>query len=261
MSELKQRLYKYELAKIGFPDAEYLPCSDKIKLKPGDDRLPDINNAGDIRYSPAYSHLALHTISPMVDMINEVTAAWENSRPAPFEGVSHFNILSEYNNTVLAARDDAEYGRGLYFVTWKYNEGRTEFYGGHYTEDYVGAKESFALRSGLMREEKVMTQEQAADIKAAIDFFAANSDDYDLDKRLNKISEDLCHVYPGIFYVNEGKEQDKPANDKASKTIKPDKQPTLQDKLDRAKQTVKDAEAQKDKSENKRYGRNGQVVD
>ena len=240
MSELKQRLYKLELAKIGFPNAEHV--GGKMVLQPGNNRLPDINDAGDIRYGTEHSHLAINKVGPIVNRVNELVAAWENSRPAPFDNVANYNILAEYKDIVLAARDDGEYGRGLYFVTWKYDEKRTDLHSGHYTDDYSSAKESFALRSGLMPAEKFITMEQAADIKAAIDFHYENSSDLDLTERLTKINARLCHAYPEILETKELPEQ---ATPEAIKVEKPAKKPSLQEKLDSAKEKARESSAQK----------------
>ena len=82
--------------------------------------------------------------------VNEIIMAWENSRDISFNGAENFRILAEFNNVVLAARDDTAYGRGLYYTTWQYSYDRTGFDHGHYTDDYNRAKEDFAVRAGLV---------------------------------------------------------------------------------------------------------------
>ena len=247
MSELKQRLLKIELAKVGFPNADYVAEADVVKLQPDNERLPEINNAGDVKYGTEYDYLAAYTICPLVHKVNEIISAWENSRPAPFDKVSQYNILAEYNDIVLAARDDEEYGRGLHFVTWKYDEERTEFYDGRYTEDFAEAKESFALRAGLIQKEKIITQEQAADIKAAVDFSLENCQSYSYAKRLTDINEALSTAYPQIF----NEKETSPSKEGAENQKSNDKKPTLQDKLDTAKKIVQQADAQKGDSTTK----------
>ena len=243
MSELKQRLLIYELAKIGYPDAAYIPESDKVMIQPNKEQMVEIIGADGIRYWPEYRDLAMSEINPIVSKVNEIIAAWENSRPAPFDSVSHFNILVEYNNVVLAARDDGEYGRGLHFVTWRYDLERTELYSGQYTDDYANAKEAFALRSGLIKEEKVITREQAADIKAAIDFSMENGQAYAYEARFTKINEKLCDAYPELSHAAEAPERERA---KEEKTLTSRKNPTLQEKLDAAKSKAREADAHKD---------------
>lgn len=209
MSEIKQGVLKYELAQIGFPDAKYfseirkpdgITEPDKIRINPNDIRMPEINNAGDIRYGREYDSLAVSTIKPLVDKVNEIVAVWEHSRAIPFENLSQFRVLAEYNNIILAARNDIENGRGLYFTTWQYNFDRTGLDHGHYTEDYVAAKEDFAIRAGLIPATKILAKNQAAEIITVIENLFEN--DYDLyltsDKvmLLSEIIENLRCAYP-----------------------------------------------------------------
>ena len=178
MSELKQKLLKYELKKIGFPEAVYVPESDQIKLQPDNTSLITINDAGDINYGLGYGDFAIITLFPIVEKVNESAAAWGKSNEVPFEDLSKFRVLAEYNNIILAARDDTIYGRGFHFVTWQYNYDRTGLDHGHYTEDYNIIKEDFAVRSGLISKEKIFTREQAEEIITAIENLMEN--DYDL---------------------------------------------------------------------------------
>ena len=136
---------------------------------------------------------------------NEVPAEWENACPVPFEGLHHFKILLEYNDTVMAACDDRQHGRGFHYATWKYDYNRAGFHSGHYTDDYDSARESFAIRSGLVSREKIFTQEQATEIKSAIEFCL----DYDSDFRLTDSSENtLKKVVEKINYAYAGMERE-----------------------------------------------------
>jgi hypothetical protein len=163
------------------------------------------------------------------------------------ENLSRFNILTEFNNIVLAARDDGEYRRGLHFVVWEYDSDRTGFHAGHYTDDYAAAKENFALRAGLIQQEKVVTKEVAADIKAAIDFSLENCQSLAYAARFTKINDDLCHAYPEILNQN-GFSEHGQAQTASGEPAKKPKQ-TLQAKLDNAKQK---AAAQGDTQKNGR---------
>ena len=242
MSELKQRLYKYELARLGFKETKYLADAGKFKIQADNDRMPLISNGGDISYGTEYSHLVINIIGPLVYKINEIVAAWENSRQTPFDELSQYKIFAEYNNVVLAARDDAEYGKGLYFATWEYDDDHMGFHQGFYTESYAAAKESFALRSGLVKKEKVINWEQAADIKAAIDFYRINSVDYDLEKRLAKIEAALHYIYPTLPEVSVSQQLN------IENTINPKtaaKKPSLQEKLNSAKEAARQSGTEK----------------
>jgi len=197
MSELKRRLLKYELAQAGFPEAVYSPVKDRVNVQADNERMPEINDAGDIHYGTEYSNIAINTIRPIVDRVNESFAAWERSEPVPFEDLKQYRVLAEYNNIMLAARDDTELGRGLYFVTWRCNNDRTGLGHGNYTASYAVAKEDFAVRAGLMPSEKIFTQEQADAIQSCVDFRLCNGEDltYSAEETLRQISEQLLIGY------------------------------------------------------------------
>ncbi len=251
MPEIKQKLYKYELKKIGFPGAAYSHQTGKMMLDPKNDRLPEINNAGDIHYDKKYSDLVTDEILPMVRRVNEMSAAWENSRPAPYEDVANYRILAGYNDIVLAARDDSEHQRGLYFVTWK--DAGDGYEHGYY--NYKSAKESFATRSGLVDKEIIITPEKAVTIKAALDLAAENSPSYELTRQLESIDNDLCEAYPKLF-----SKKDTPAREKSepSKSERPSKKPaTLKQKLDDGKKKAREAAEKKDGRGDKAKQRSG----
>ena len=273
MSELKQRLYRLELANIGFENPVYFPDVGKVRIQADNDRLPIIDNIGDIHYGTEHDQLVKTQIRPLVNKINEMTAAWENASPVPFEHLSNYRILVEHNNTALAARDDGEYKRGLHFVVWSYDADRMGFSQGYYTEDYAAAKENFALRAGLVEKEKVVTAKEAADISAAIEDYVLNSADvyfhFEREERLNDFNDGLYSVYPKIFEgrtparyvdpderekleeqeVNENSANEPTANPQkpsTEKTIeKSTKKQSFQEKLENAKHKAAQADAQK----------------
>jgi hypothetical protein len=158
MPEVKQKMLQYELAKLGYPDAVYKPESDIIMIHPNNDRLPYINDAGDIHFGSEHGNFVTYTLRPIVEEVNEAYTAWEQSKAVPFEDLKQFRVLATFNNVMLAARDDTKLGRGLHFVTWRYNHDRTGLDNGFYTDDYNAVKENFASRSGLISQIKLFTQ-------------------------------------------------------------------------------------------------------
>ena len=200
MSEIKQKLFQYELKKIGFPDAEYIPASGKIKIQPDNNRMPVINDGGEISFKNESRDFVFDILNPLVDSVNEAAAAWEKAQAVPFADLKKFRLLAEYNNVILAARDDTIYGRGLHYVTWEYTYNRTGVIYGHYTDDFNAAKEDFAGRSGLIAKEKIITREQAAEIVTVIENLMEN--DYALylpsakTDLLNEIIGNLRYAYP-----------------------------------------------------------------
>ena len=164
MSELKQKLLLQELAEIGFKEARYIPASDKIIVKPDDNRMPYIDDEGLIWYGSEQDKFVQNTIRPLVNKVNEVMNAWENAQPMPFDDIKHFRLLTEHHNTVLAARELSEAEYGFEFVTWQYNQDRTAVGQGKYTINYDSAKDEFIKQAGLMPDAVIYKNRVSEDI-------------------------------------------------------------------------------------------------
>ena len=71
-------------------------------------------------------------------------------------------VLADFNGTVLAG---VQSKHGVHFVTWDWAYGHTGVCHGHYfMENYAGAKQDFAIRSGLIQNEQLFTPEQMTEI-------------------------------------------------------------------------------------------------
>ena len=73
-----------------------------------------------------------------------------------------YRILADFGGTVLAG-SPSKYG--VQFVTWDWDYDRTGVVHGHYfMENYDGAKQDFATRSGLIQKEQLFSPEQLTEI-------------------------------------------------------------------------------------------------
>ena len=73
-----------------------------------------------------------------------------------------YKVLADFNGTVLAG---VQSKYGVHFVTWDWAYGRAGVCHGHYfMENYAGAKQDFAIRSGLIQKEQLFTPEQMTEI-------------------------------------------------------------------------------------------------
>jgi len=73
-----------------------------------------------------------------------------------------YKVLADFNGIVLAGIQ-SKYG--VQFVTWDWAYGHTGVCHGHYfMENYAGAKQDFAIRSGLIQKEQLFTPEQMTEI-------------------------------------------------------------------------------------------------
>ena len=73
-----------------------------------------------------------------------------------------YRILADFNGTVLVGTHSKH---GVQFVTWDWDYDRTGVSHGHYfMENYDGAKQDFAIRSGLIHKEQLFSPEQMTEI-------------------------------------------------------------------------------------------------
>ena len=73
-----------------------------------------------------------------------------------------YKVLADFNGTVLAG---VQSKHGVHFVTWDWDYGHTGVCQGHYfMEDYAGAKQDFAVRSGLIQKAQLFSPEQLTEI-------------------------------------------------------------------------------------------------
>lgn len=217
MNEMVKRLMLIELRNKGFTDARYVPEKNAILLGPDftrvemyedEIRYPKITDAPPFilgqkwqsleEINATMQKLVYGTLRPIQSNTLEMTAAWDKAMPMPIKDVAEFRLLSEYNNIVLAARDDGNYG--LHFVTWEYSYDRQGVGLGHYTTKYEEAKKDFAIRSGLIREKELFEPEQLKQIYSALLFQGKNDDEltYDTEKELHVVIEKLEDICPGL---------------------------------------------------------------
>ena len=96
------------------------------------------------------------------------------SRPPPplhASGLSEeFHLLADFGGAVLAGRE-LENGWGYQFVTWIWDHDRTGVSHGHYyEEDFQGAKQDFAVRSGLISKAQLFSPEELTQLYRATDY-------------------------------------------------------------------------------------------
>jgi len=69
-----------------------------------------------------------------------------------------YKLLADFNGTVLAGMESKF---GVQFVTWDWDLDRTGVsHGNYYMHDYIGAKQNFATRSGLVDKQRLFSDEQ-----------------------------------------------------------------------------------------------------
>ena len=104
----------------------------------------------------------------------EVYAYVEAIQTAPLlhaSGLSEkFHLLADFGGAVLAGRE-LENGWGYQFVTWIWDHDRAGVSHGHYyEEDFQGAKQDFAVRSGLISKAQLFLPEELTQLYRATDY-------------------------------------------------------------------------------------------
>ena len=106
---------------------------------------------------------ALQTVINTAAMTAEYMTAMERAPKLQATGLEgDYRILADFGSAVLAG-SPSKYG--VQFVTWDWDYDRTGVVHGHYfMENYDGAKQDFATRSGLIQKEQLFSPEQLTEI-------------------------------------------------------------------------------------------------
>ena len=107
-----------------------------------------------------------------------------------------YKVLADFGDAVLAGQLGK---KGARFVTWEWDFDRQGVHAGHYfMENYEAAKQDFAVRAGLVNEQRLFSDEQIAVIKNACEF--ALEDDatlsYAEEKQLQSVQEQIELLLP-----------------------------------------------------------------
>ncbi len=95
--------------------------------------------------------------------VREYMTLLEQAPPLQAQSLTgDYRLLTEFNGAVLAAHPTR---LGVQFVTWDWSFNRTGLNQGNYfQENYVGAKQDFAIRAGLISKQQIFNQEQLVEI-------------------------------------------------------------------------------------------------
>ncbi len=140
---------------------------DCIEILEGDKVIFKIDGKGSMFYSAdkQLSNIVdkLHKeIQPIVCSVDEYLKVMENALPLQARDFDMpYKKLAEFNGVVLGGTEHESTG-DFEFATW--NLSNNALYHGHYYTDYEKAKEDFAIRSGLIDENKIFEDKQLVQI-------------------------------------------------------------------------------------------------
>lgn len=130
--------------------------------------------------------------------VREYVGAYEAAPQMKPRDVRNYRKLAEFRDTVFAAMYSQAHG--FMFCTWKQNADGTSVAHGDYSQSYDYSKETFAVRSGLVREDKLFNLEESTDLHKCIQY----AKDYcgsltsEQEKNLLYLEEKLWDAYPQL---------------------------------------------------------------
>ena len=139
------------------------------------------------------------SVAPISRMVKEYMTAIEQAPLLEATALDEeFRLLAEFNGAVLAGRE-TQYG--YKFVTWERDyDGTGVMWGHYYMDNYADAKQDFAVRAGLINEQRIFTDKQLMDIYQSVnDTFEAGYEISDAEAdHLSGIQAQIEAIIPDI---------------------------------------------------------------
>ena len=173
---------------------------EKIKTVENTKDLYGLNNllkTEDIRIKqeqPADSHSQFKKV---MNDASKFCSIYAKAAPLKAEDLSgNYRCLSEFSNTVLAAKYSEKYG--FEFVVWDRTFDGKAVCQGNYHSDYLAAKEDFAIRSGLVDSNRLFGIDDLEYMHKCIAFTLENDDslDFNQEKELSELKEKIEDIIP-----------------------------------------------------------------
>lgn len=139
----------------------------------------------------------LRTVIQTAGQVKEYMRIFERAPALKAVGLDDtYKVLADFGDAVLAGQFGKRCAR---FVTWEWDFDRQGVHAGHYfMENYEAAKRDFAVRAGLVNEQRLFSDEQLAVIKNACEF-ALEADatlSYAEEKQLRSVQEQIESLLP-----------------------------------------------------------------
>ena len=130
--------------------------------------------------------------------VKEYISLYEHAPQMKAADVSDYRQLASFGDTVLAATYSEK--NGFMFCTWKQNADGDSVFWGDYSPNYEYVKEAFAVRSGLVSNYRLFSENESADLCRCVDFTKGNCETltYERERQLDKLQEKLTDGYPSL---------------------------------------------------------------
>lgn len=164
--------------------------------------LCSVDRDGIVRFRPAditgsEVDRKLRTVTQVAAQVKEYMQIFDRAPALKAVGLEDtYKVLADFGDAVLAGRSCKT---GARFVTWEWDFDRKGVHAGHYhMENYEAAKLDFAVRAGLINEQRLFSDEQLGVIRNACAF--ALEDDatlsYAEEKQLQSVQEQIELLLP-----------------------------------------------------------------
>ena len=195
LQEVERKLLRREL------DAR-LQEDGLIHVKWNEQPLCSVDGRGIVRFRPTditgpEVDRQLRTVTQTAGQVKEYMQIFERAPALKAVGLEEsYKVLADFGDAVLAGRSCKT---GAKFVTWEWDFDRQGVHTGHYhMENYEAAKLDFAVRAGLINEQRLFSDEQLAVIRNSCEF--ALEDDatlsYAEEKQLHSVQEQIELLLP-----------------------------------------------------------------
>ena len=195
LQEVEQKLLRRDL------DARLLEDG-LIHVRWNKQPLCSVDRDGIVRFRPAditgpKVDRQLRMVTQTAEQVKEYMRIFERAPALKAAGLDEdYKVLADFGDAVLAGRSCKT---GAKFVTWEWDFDRQGVHAGHYfMENYEAAKQDFAVRAGLVNEQRLFSDEQLAVIRNACEF--AMEDDatlsYAEEKQLQSVQEQIELLLP-----------------------------------------------------------------
>ena len=132
------------------------------------------------------------------EVVREYVRLYESGQQMKPKDVRNSRKFAEYGDVVFAGMYSQKYG--FMFCSWRQSDGGRYLVHGNYSPDYLSAKEKFAVRAGLISENKIFTRDEATELFKCAAFARDHCETltYEQDRSLMFLMEKLQDAYPHL---------------------------------------------------------------
>ena len=129
------------------------------------------------------------------EVVREYVGLYVSAPQMQPKDVQNYRKLSEYGDVVFAGMYSQKHG--FMFCSWRQSDGGKYVAHGNYSPDYLVSKENFAVRAGLVDDNKLFTKEEAEELFKCAAFARDNCESltYEQDRGLMELMEKLQTAY------------------------------------------------------------------